>query len=650
MPRRILFAFFLCTLLCGATLSAQDFAFGGGGGGEKRVQASLVADTNAIVPGKPFTVGLLQKIDPNWHTYWQYPGDSGLPTKIQWNLPPGFKAGEIQWPLPHKEVDEGDLVTYVYPDEVLLMVTITPPEKIDAKEITIEAKASWLVCEKICVPGKADVSVKLPVAAQATADNADLFKKYRALVPKPIANEFYYYLDSKPDTYVFKFGEDPKAAGKNWQNHIDREPPADFDFFPLPPSGVMLEHSQITKGKQPGVSIKVDSGDPAQISGVLVYEKDGKRSALFIPSQTSAPPSAPASSVNTGTISAPPASTSSLVHYLILGFLGGMLLNIMPCVLPVITLKIYGFINQAGQSRARTFQLGLAYCAGVFAWFLGLAALIVAFGLNWSFQFQNKGFVFGMLVICLIFGLNLLGLFEVVLPTGLNTKMFALASKDGLGGSFVHGVFTTLMGSACTAPLLGPAIGFALSQPPLIIFAFFGTIAAGMAFPYFLLTANPAWMRFLPKPGIWMVRVKQVMGVLVLATAVWFGTVLFSQVAVKREAFGPTLESALKSGRIVFVDYTADWCINCKYNEKVVIKSAPVQEAFKNDNVLFVTADWTNGDEDITKLLKQYGRAGVPVYVIYPAGSDKPMVLPELLTQEIVLNGLKQAKDKSSVN
>jgi len=154
-----------------------------------------------------------------------------------------------------------------------------------------------------------------------------------------------------------------------------------------------------------------------------------------------------------------------MLRYLILGFFGGMLLNVMPCVLPVITLKIYGFINQAGQSRARVLELGLAYCAGVFAWFLGLAALIVVFGLNWSFQFQNKGFVFAMMVICLVFGLNLIGLFELVLPGSLNTRLANAASKEGPGGAFIHGLFTTLMGSSCTAPLLGPALGFALAQP-----------------------------------------------------------------------------------------------------------------------------------------------------------------------------------------
>lgn len=640
MSRRFLFvipAAIACVLFFNAPASAQMYE------GRRLVKASLVADTDAIVPGKPFTVGLLLDMASGWHTYWEYPGDAGIPTSIQWTLPPGFKAGEIQWPIPEKENDEGDLQSYVYTDEVLLMIEITPPAKIDAKEITLAGKASWLVCEKICVPGGSDVSLTLPVAAQSRPANADLFAKYRAQLP---------IIGDKDFEYQWKNGKDTAELG--FQVPAGAASPAKADFFPLPAQGMTIEHPVVTPGdKGAWASIKIDSGSPDQLSGIAVREEGTSGKCWLVPPLKSAPPPAgQASNPAAGAvIASAPASAAEVWRYLVLGFFGGMLLNIMPCVLPVITLKIYGFINQAGQSRKRIFELGLAYCAGVFAWFLGLAALIVKLGLNWSFQFQNKGFVFAMLVICLLFGLSLIGLFEAVLPGALNTKLAALAGKEGLGGAFVHGLFTTLLGSACTAPLLGPAIGFALSQPPEIIFSFFATIAAGMALPYFLLTANPGWMRFLPKPGMWMVRVKQVLGVLVLATAAWFGYVFFQQVTAKPAEFAPKLASALKSGRPVFVDFTADWCINCKYNEKVVLKSAAVQEAFKQDNVLLLTADWTNGDQEITKLLKQFGRAGVPAYVLYPADSpDHPIVLPELLTQQTVLDGLKEAQEKSSVN
>jgi DsbC/DsbD-like thiol-disulfide interchange protein len=622
MPRYISTALLALVIFTGlqTTASAQIH------NGKRVVEASLIADTEAIVPGRPFTAGLLLKMAPGWHTYWQYPGDSGLPTKIDWHLPRGFKAGAIQWPLPEKITEDGDLVTYGYRDEVLLLVDITPPEKIDTQKITLVTKASWLVCEKLCIPGNADVALILPVAAQNHSANDALFKKYRAQLPRIGAESFTYQWESKSDRAIFRItGQDGY--------------PRTIDFYPLPASGTVIGHPEINRNNGDQITIPITSGKSDQLAGVLVIGEGEHRTGDFIPPQSSAPPSSARSTLN----SQP--STLNLLRYLILGFFGGMLLNVMPCVLPVITLKIYGFINQSGQSRRRILELGLAYCAGVFAWFLGLAALIVVFGLNWSFQFQSKGFIGAMLVICVVFGLNLVGAFELMLPGSLNTKLANAASKEGLGGAFVHGLFTTLMGSACTAPLLGPAVGFALAQPPVIILSFFATIAAGMALPYFLLTLNPGWMQFLPKPGMWMVRVKQIMGVLVLATALWFGHVLWRQVTAQPVAFKPALEAALKSGRTVFVDFTADWCINCKVNEKLVLDSAAVQEALKKDNVFLLKADWTNGDADITALLKQFGRGGVPAYVIYPAkDTAHPVVLPELLTQQIVLDALAKAK------
>lgn len=620
MSRILAVTFFTCALVFGTAASAQMHD------GRRLVEARLIADTDAVVPGKPFTAGLLMKMTSGWHSYWQYPGDAGLPTRIDWQLPPGFKAGEIQWPLPEKIVEEGGLVTYAYRDEVLLRVEITPPEKNNVKQITLAAKVSWLVCEKVCIPGKADLALMLPVEARSQPANGALFEKYRALLPKTGVPPF-------------------RAQWSSQQNHarlqiIGAKGP--LDFFPLPASGMAIDHPQIAPGENDvkQITVLVTRGAPDQLAGVVVLGEGAARESWFIPPH---PPAPPLSSPITNHQSP---SASSILRYLLLGFLGGLLLNVMPCVLPVITLKIYGFINQAGQSRRRIFELGLAYCAGVFAWFLGLAALIVVFGLNWSFQFQSKGFIAAMLAICLVFGLNLLGAFELFLPARLNTRLAALSAKEGFGGAFVHGLFTTLMGSACTAPLLGPAIGFALAQPPAIIFSLFATIAAGMALPYFLLALNPAWMRFLPKPGIWMVRVKQIMGVLVIATAVWFGWVLWQQVRATPAAFKPALETALKSGRTVFVDFTASWCVNCKVNEKLVLKSDAVRQAFKNDHVLFLKADWSTGDPYITKLLKQIGRAGVPAYVIYPAGDPAgAMVLPESLTQQIVLDALKKARD-----
>ncbi|HWB60409.1 MAG TPA: protein-disulfide reductase DsbD domain-containing protein, partial [Chthoniobacteraceae bacterium] len=372
MPRRFLLFLLACFAAFATPLGAQTYE------GEQLVDASLVADTDTIVPGKPFTVGLLMKTEPGWHTYWEYPGDAGFPTKIEWNLPPGFKAGAIQWPLPQKEDDEGGLQSYVYKDEVLLMVTITPPDKIDAKQITLAGKASWLVCEKICVPGKADLSLALPVEnaqeditmerKQTKPANADLFAKYRALLPVIGDKNFTYSWNNSKDTAELGFHD----ALFEWNTMIRSAKPGEpngFDFFPLPAPGMTIEHPAPVAGLH--TTIKIDSGDPSQLSGVVVYYDGASPKGWFVPPQKAAP-SAPATSSTaapggaTNTAGAPPAQ-GSLLQYLLLGFFGGMLLNIMPCVLPVITLKIYGFINQAGQSRARIFQLGLAYCAGVFA-------------------------------------------------------------------------------------------------------------------------------------------------------------------------------------------------------------------------------------------------------------------------------------------
>ena len=535
------------------------------GSSQSPVTATLLADTSAIRPGHPFTVGVLLRAQPGWHTYGRVPGDSGFPTSIVWTLPPGFQAGEIQWPAPLQKTEPGNLKVNVYEGEVLLMVEIIPPKSIggdivsdlkkaggdiipDVKDagngvptVLLRAEVKWLACSDSCIPGSAELALALPVASAAVPVNTDLFEKYRVQVPQA-------------------------------------------ELAPLRPQQAL-------------------ASPPSYSSG---YD---------------------------------------FLKYLCFAFLGGLILNLMPCVLPVIAIKIYGFIQQAGQSRRRILELGLAYCAGVFAWFLGLAALVTFFGLNWSFQFQSKAFVLVMLLICLIFGLNLLGLFELMLSGSLTSKLARLASKEGVAGAFVHGLFATLLGSACTAPLLGPAIGFALAQPPPVVFAIFTAIASGMALPYFLLTLNPSWLRYLPRPGGWMVCVKQVMGVLVLATAAWFGFILFHQISARPAHFAQTLEAALKSDRIVFVDFTAEWCINCKVNERRVLDSEAVRRGFREKNVDFLKADWTTGNPEITQLLKKFGRAGVPLYVIYPADrSGAPIVLPELLTQQMVLQGLARAQ------
>src|SRR3984893_15122702 len=670
--------------------------------GKQLVHAALVADTKAIVPGKSFTVGLLLQMDPGWHTYWKFSGDAGLPSEIKWNLPAGWKVGEIQWPIPLKTTHPGDIQTYGYQDEVLLMQEIIPPPKIDSSSVKLSAEANWLVCERICIPGNASLQLELPTSATSAPANIEMFTRFRHLVPQ-----------DWPGTDVVK---------ANWSRtrsdlrlNLRSATLAKYlaaDFSPLPPANVVVGHPKIEsrRGDEIAFRIPIESADKnlSSLQGLVVFAQRANgndRAAWQIasPAGASAGLSTPARGVFT---------------FLFFGFLGGMILNLMPCVLPVISLKIFGFIQHAGQSRQRILRSGLAFAAGIFVWFVGLALLLIVLKsagheVTWGgFQFTNPYFVLFLSVVVLIFALNLFGVFEISLPQTATRGLLSWTASEGEVGSFFQGVFATVLATPCTAPFLGAALGFAFTQSPAIILSMFVAIAAGMSSPYLLLCAQPTWLRFLPKPGPWMVHVKQFMGFLLLATLLfllyvlgaqrgldgiiwalcfllivsvlcWMKGAFFAPAASTKtrviaaltmsilfvasgvyfigekfasakissagsqlhgdwQAFTPErLQTELTQGRTVFVDFTAAWCLTCKFNEASVLESAPVREAFQRHGIVKLKADWTNGDPVITKLLQQFGRPGVPLYVLYPGKSAEPIVFPELLTKSIILDKLE---------
>jgi thiol:disulfide interchange protein/DsbC/DsbD-like thiol-disulfide interchange protein len=680
--------------------------------GRELVKAALVADTNAIVPGKAFTVGLLMRMAPRWHTYWKFSGDAGLPTEIKWKLPPGWKVGPIQWPIPLKTNDPGDIQTYGYQDEVLLMQEITPPAKIDSPKdgftaannssVKLAADATWLVCEKICIPGSGNLDLELPVATTNEPKNTDLFARYRRLLPQ-----------NWPE---------PKVASAKWsrvgadlQLTVTSATLASYpvvDFYPLPRQDIVVGHPRIESRNANEIIFRIPIESPPKnlsaLDGLAVFARqpDGNDRAAW---QLEAPAVA---------VAAKAAAPRGLATFLLFGFLGGFILNLMPCVLPVISLKIFGFIQQAGQDRRKILRSGLAFVAGIFVWFLGLALLLIVLkaagrDVTWGgFQFTNPYFVLVLSVIVLVFALNLFGVFEISLPQTASRGLLGWTARGGEAGSFFQGIFATVLATPCTAPFLGTALGFAFTQSPVIILSIFVAIAAGMSAPYLLLSMQPAWLRFLPKPGPWMVRVKQIMGFLLLATllfllyvlgaqrgvdgAIWASCFLLvvsvacwmkgaflipgasakaraiaavtmsillvasglyflgekfratkvafgeSQLRGGWQAFTPErLQTELEQGHSVFVDFTAAWCLTCKFNESNVLESAAVREAFQRHGVVKMKADWTSGDPVITKLLQQFGRPGVPLYVLYPGKSAEPIVFPELLTKSIVLEKLE---------
>jgi thiol:disulfide interchange protein DsbD len=457
------------------------------------------------------------------------------------------------------------------------------------------------------------------------------------------------------------------------------------------------------------LAVPVEKSPP--IAGVVVLENGERRGWIISSGQNLSPQTGPKKTAATG-----------LLRYLLLGFIGGLILNLMPCVLPVISLKIFGFMRQAGDSRSQILKHGLAFTAGIFLWFLGLAAVIVALKsagneVTWAFQFQNPWFNYAIGAVVFVFALNLFGVFEIVLPGRAAQGISEAGSHGGLTGSFAQGVLATLLATPCTAPFLGTALGFAFSQSAAVIFAVFAAVAAGMALPYVLLSAQPGWMKFLPKPGAWMERLKQFMGFPLIATLLWllyvigqqrgtdaviwaaasylflglaawlygaflgplsgaraktfatagivlslflglgyFAGNLFARSAAAspaRQSGTPTegmpwvpyseaeLQRLLAAGKSVFVDFTADWCITCKFNMRTAIDTPAVREAFARSGIVPMLADWTNSNPEITRKLAQFDRVGVPFYLFYPPGSaDKPVILPELLTEQIILRAV----------
>lgn len=566
---------------------------------ENKVQLSLVADVESIQPGVPFNLGIYFQIEKGWHTYYKDPGEAGAPPQFQWKLPKGFKLESLQWPQPLKLIEPGDIKVNAYKNELLLTTKVVPPNKISSQKIQFQLQANWLVCENVCIPELANVSLVLPVSASAPlADNQELFLKKE---PK----------------------ESKGVEGQLWK-------------------------------------------------------------------------------------------------FLLFAFIGGMILNVMPCVLPVISLKIFSFVQMAQENRKKMAALGSAFTAGVLFSFILLAtavSLLKTLGqdIGWGFQFQHPQFVIILTSVVFVLGLSLAGVFELTLS--VPQKGATLAQKEGIGGAFFYGILATVLATPCTAPFVGVTIGFAFSNAVWVIFLIFIMMGVGLSFPFLLLSLNPAWTRYVPKPGPWMNLFKQLMSFLLFATVVWLLWLVGRQTQIeglisvlafllclslaawvwgqvqflerqKRIFWSVTLalfllitgkvfvspalnvksgstelkkeegiawikynpkqfQQFLKEGKPVFLDFTADWCLTCKVNEKTVLTRDDVVDAFEKQNIVPIKLDWTFQDKEVTQLLKSFNRYGVPLYVYYPNGSaSEPILLPEVLTKQGLLDVLKSDEEK----
>ncbi|HWA39132.1 MAG TPA: thioredoxin family protein [Burkholderiales bacterium] len=574
-----------------------------------QAEAELVAETTALVPGEPTTVALRLKAIPGWHTYWRNPGDSGEPTRIEWQLPAGFAAGDIEWPVPER-IAVGPLMNFGYHGEVLLLTRVVAPRDVDLKPVVLKARAHWLVCEVQCIPESADLSVTLPVARTAAADPAwaPTIAATRARIPA-----------AAPAGWRFDAREE--EGGATLAITVPQGVALKDAFFLPFAEGKIEPAAQQTltrKGSDYRLSLRAAAqpvGPLSSLDGILVHQD-----RAF---QVNAPLSARFADLG-------------LAVALAFAFAGGLLLNLMPCVLPVLSIKVLGFAQ--GHARLRDAWL---YVAGVLVSFWLLAGLLVglrALGqqLGWGFQLQSPIAVAVLAAFFLLLALNLSGVFEL-----------RLSMAGGSSGHFLSGVLAVVVASPCTAPFMGAALGYAVLESGWRAFAVFTALGLGMALPYAVLASAPAARRWLPRPGPWMPRLKQWLAVPLYATVLWLGWVLVQQVgspaALHDDAWQPWSEQRIVelsgAGRPVFVDFTAAWCVTCQVNERVVLGRADMKDAFRQRNVALLRADWTKRDPKIARALAALGRSGVPVYVVYRPG-QAPVVLPEILTRERVLAAL----------
>jgi thiol:disulfide interchange protein/DsbC/DsbD-like thiol-disulfide interchange protein len=498
---------------------------------ESHVQASLVAADTSLQPGHPFTVALRLVHEPHWHTYWKNPG-TGLATSLKWQLPEGFKAGDIQWPAPSMLKDrEGTVIGSGYEGETFLLVTITPPASVATDAVELKAKADWLMCSDVCVPGGAPVSLTLPVSAAAAQTNPDWSNKLKAAtaaLPRALTEGS---LTARQEGSIIILTVRANQATRG------------LHFFEED-NVIAFDQPQTEKPVAGGVELRLPVSaegpkDPSRLRGVLTSESGWGGDPLVrgisvdIPlSRSSAGTTQSASQASPGGATA--SGSASLGATLLLAFVGGLILNLMPCVFPVLGIKILGFVNQAGHARSKVIAHGLIFASGVLLsfWTLaGVLAILRAGGsqLGWGFQLQSPAFVFVLAALMLVFALNMSGVFEFGLrATSVGGE---LQTKTGYAGSFFTGVLATVVATPCSAPFLAPALGAALALSTLESFAIFTAIAVGLALPYLLLSIFPGAVKILPRPGAWMETFKQFMAFPLYATVGYLIWVLAGQVA-----------------------------------------------------------------------------------------------------------------------
>jgi len=685
-----------------ATHAASDWVV------NDQTKVRLISATDGHGGRDTVRLGLQFKLDNNWKVYWRNPGDAGYPPRVDWAKSENLGETTFAWPAPIRFSILG-FETMGYKHEVVFPITakVTDPDK----PLRLKAKLDYLTCDDVCIPYTTNVSFEVPRGTGAATDNAHLISQYDAKVPGDGSNVGI-TIDSVDTAGALGPEKDAYRDGTLRVHLASAVPFEDLDIFPEGPDTILFGKPSfaLSDGNTKAIAripVSVEKGHEIEQANLTFTVTDGPRAAERALTVGAGPADAPSTIVGNGQLPV------SLFVVLGLALIGGLILNLMPCVLPVISLKVLGVVGHGGGENRIVRRSFVATSAGIVFSFLVLAGALTILKLagmavGWGIQFQHPWFLVGLALIVTLFAYNLWGLFEIQLPTRLAT---VIASPDhgaeqGVAGNFLTGAFATLLATPCSAPFLGTAVGFALAGSTADIFAVFAALGIGMASPFLAIAAFPSLATKLPRPGPWMVRLKQIMGFALAVTTLWLLSVLAVQVSVtaaiivgvlmaaigvilyartrlpdsiRRYTMGAlavlaivafivphqitpraTLESPEQSahwvpfeperipelvaaGKTVFVDITAEWCITCQVNKAAVLNRGQVSAFLQGDDVIAMKGDWTRPDPVIADYLMSFNRFGIPFNAVYGPGAVQGIALPELLTSDLVLDGIEKA-------
>jgi len=690
-------------------IAGAAFAVGSVDNDDPRVEVRLVTDKASAEPGDTVSVGVLFHIDPEWHVYWRNSGESGMATDVALNVP-AWKTSALRWPAPNVFVDKsGQVATFGYSDaEIIWFDVVIPPEMRETS--LFEVEVNWLSCKVECIPGAATLTTRIRRGPSSDSESTAIFEAAHTRIPKTPEKagvEVEFLISITKIHRAESFDATLKIAAPVLPAAAER-----FTFIPDDTPGIAWKVTESKIGTESLIHLQGTAQADAfkgrcGLSGVIWTDQGALALDFPLECTNDTPIAVEAKAANStdDLVSKDNSENTPMAYFFLLAFLGGILLNLMPCVFPILALKSFSLIQNANAGRRHAMLHAGAYSAGVVGTMLVLAALVVLLRgagtqVGWGFQFQEPWFLVGLVSLLTLFAANLFGVFEITFSASFNPDQ-----APGLKRSFSEGAIAVVLATPCSAPMLGTAVGFALTSSAAVIFGVFALLGVGLSLPFVLLSAFPSWAKMLPRPGVWMETFKKFLGFTLLGAAIWIlwliGQVLGADASSRVLAFVTVLvlgswvfglnqfasakkkwigfvlwifiafagsmllpdmvpqkaeiqdelwqpwskervQTELAKGNSVFVDFTADWCITCKVNENGVLVSDTILKRLHEPDIVALKADWTLRDEDIRMELQKYGKAGVPMYLVFHPGEPRGRLLPELLTPSMILEALEK--------